>query len=365
MLVSNFRNEMNDGVARAVADVDGIPLWFESADVKLVAAPEAYGSALLLPSQHRRRRLVLDAPVSREWFANITGVLSIWGKWWGYHGLSPICALSDENGAEASTATGLCFSGGVDSFHSLVSDSRPNFLIAIQGFDIPLADEVRMNGLRRSLTAAASFVGATPVVVRTNLREHPASGRPHLWERSHGGALAAVGHVLSSTIGKLLISSTYSINRNRKWGSSVQTDHLFSSSVMSIVHFGTAPREEKIRSISMLPLAREHLRVCWENRTVQGNCSRCAKCTLVMLHLAEYGVLEEFRVFDGKDELASRLDSIPYLRTHVAVLERAVARRRLEPRLQAAAARLLSRSQRAFHLNRLRNSLSSFADRYV
>src|SRR5687768_931608 len=102
MLVSNFRNEMNDGVARAVADVDGIPLWFESADVKLVAAPEAYGSALLLPSQHRRRRLVLDAPVSREWFANITGVLSIWGKWWGYHGLSPICALSDENGAEAS-----------------------------------------------------------------------------------------------------------------------------------------------------------------------------------------------------------------------------------------------------------------------
>ncbi|HLE57480.1 MAG TPA: hypothetical protein VJB15_10380, partial [Rhodothermia bacterium] len=233
------------------------------------------------------------------------------------------------------------------------------------GFDIPLADTVRMAGLQRTLSAAADSVGARPIVIRTNLREHPASGRPHLWERSHGGALAAIGHVLGLNISRLSISSTYSINPNKHWGSSVHTDHLFSSSILEILHFGTAPREEKIQAILTHPMVRDHLRVCWENRKPTGNCSRCAKCLLVMLHLVEYGVLEEFTVFEGAHELSDRLDAVPYLSTHIAVMQRAVERGKLEPRLSEAANRLVERSLRAVPWRRRRARIRGLADRYV
>jgi hypothetical protein len=186
-----------------------------------------------------------------------------------------------------------------------------------------------------------------------------------LWERSHGGALAAIGHVLGPNISRLCISSTYSINPNKHWGSSVHTDHLFSSSVVEIVHFGTVPREEKIHAILTHPMVRDHLRVCWENRKPEGNCSRCPKCLLVMLHLAEYGVLEEFTVFDGAKELSARLDAVPYLSTHIAVMQRLLERGRLEPRLSEAATRLVERSLRVVPLRRWRGRVRDFAERYV
>ena len=152
---------------------------------------------------------------------------------------------------------------------------------------------------------------------------------------------------------------------HKQWGSSVHTDHLFSSSVLEIVHFGTAPREDKILSILTHPMVRDHLRVCWENRKPEGNCSHCPKCLLVMVHLAEYGVLEEFAVFEGANELSDRLDAIPYLSTHVAVLQRAVERGKLEPRLSRSADRLVKRSVRAVPWRRLRARVADLADRYV
>ncbi|MDP9177915.1 MAG: hypothetical protein M3O61_09570 [Gemmatimonadota bacterium] len=152
---------------------------------------------------------------------------------------------------------------------------------------------------------------------------------------------------------------------DKHWGSSMHTDPLFSSSVLQIVHFGTATREEKIHTILTHPMVRDHLRVCWENRKPEGNCSRCAKCLLVMLHLAEYGVLDEFAVFDGAEELSDRLDAVPYLKTHIAVMERAVRRGRLEPRLSESANRLVKRSLGAARRDGWRARVSDMLDRYV
>lgn len=365
IVVSSLRTESRDGVYRATADVDGIPLWFESSDVELSALPEAFGSALLLTSQHHRRRLVIERPVCSRWAGNVSQVIAKWASWWGYTPLEPAARTRDSGQRPNSPASALCFSGGVDSFYSLHTGPRPDFLVAVHGFDMPLADRVRMAGLQRTVSAAADSVGAEPIIIRTNLREHPVSGRRKLWERSHGGALAAIGHVLGPNVSRLSISSTYSMNPNKQWGSSVHTDHLFSSNVLEVVHFGTAPREEKIQAILTHPMVRGHLRVCWENRKPEGNCSRCPKCLLVMLHLAEYGVLEEFAVFEGARELSDRLDAVPYLPTHVLVMQRAVQRGRLEPRLSEAAHRLVERSLRAVSWRRRRARIRDLVDRYV
>ena len=365
LVVSAPRVEQRDGCSRVTAIVNNQPLWFESDDIELSPSPEAFASALLLSSQHRRRRLVIEAAVDPTWKTNIEGVLAKWSEWWDYEPLLPEAQTVRQPPPRETNARALSFSGGVDSFFSLLATPLPQFLVTAHGFDIALADERRMKSLKRSLLEAADLAGARPIVIRTNLREHPASGRRYLWERSHGGALAAIGHLLAPNIAQYFISSTHSFAPDRPWGSSPHTDHLFSSSNVEIVHFGSAPREEKILGILSHPLARQHLRVCWENRKPEGNCSHCAKCLLVMLHLSEYGVLDEFDVFEGGAELAHRLDALPYTTTHIAVMERAVQRGRLAPALSAATTRLIERSLAAKQSAKRRKQIRHWVDKYV
>lgn len=365
IVVSTPRLEQRNGCSRVTALVNRQPLWFESDDIELSPSAEAFSSALLLSSQHRRRRLVIEAPVDIRWKTGIVGVLAKWSEWWGYEPLLPVADTVGQPAQSGANKRALSFSGGVDSFFSLLTAPQPDFLVTVHGFDIPLADNRRMEALKRSLLEAADLAGARPIVIRTNLREHSANGRPYLWERSHGGALAAIGHLLAPSIAQYFISSTYSRARDRAWGSSVHTDPLFSSSSLEIVHFGSAPREEKILGILSHPLARRHLRVCWENRKPEGNCSHCAKCLLVMLHLSEYGVLQEFDVFEGGTELVQRLDAVPYSTTHIAVIERAVQRGRLAPDVSAAATRFIERSVAAAKWTNRRKRIRHWADRFV
>jgi hypothetical protein len=330
-----------------------VPLWYESDDVELFQSPEAFGTALLLPALQRGRRPIIDAPVSATWLSNVGHLLKVWREWWGYPELLPQAPTYLETEAAgrdeaAARETALCFSGGVDSFYSLLhGGERPGMLVAAHGFDIPLRDAARMDAFKESLRAVAASVGAKPVVIRTNFREHPAAGRSSLWERAHGGALAALGHLLSGQSGRLLISSTYNKTNPQPWGSSFVTDHFWSSGRVEVVHCGAeAPREEKVRLLAREPLVREHLRVCWENRAPRGNCSRCAKCVVTMVMLAEWGALADYPVFDGGDALAERIDALPYLKVYFNRLEKILRRGRLEPEVAEAVRRLVRRSRR-------------------
>ncbi len=274
--------------------------------------------------------------------------MKTWRAWWKYPELVPRADKRDDSDEPNSDSAALCFSGGVDSFYSLLSlQPKPEFLIAIHGFDIPLRDEVRMSALKESLGHAAAHVGAKPIVIRTNFREHPGAGRAGLWERAHGGALAAVGHLLCAAAGRLIISSTYSVNRQRPWGSSFMTDHLWSSDRLEVLHYGAdLGREEKLRFLAREPLARRHLRVCWENRAPCGNCSRCAKCVVTMLMLAECDELGAFPAFTSGASLAETIDALPYIKANLNKLDSMVRRGQLKPELAEAARKLVKRSRR-------------------
>jgi hypothetical protein len=203
-------------------------------------------------------------------------------------------------------------------------------------------------------------------VVRTNLREHPALGKPYLWERGHGGALASIGHLLSGEVGEIFISSSYALSRERPWGSSSKTDPLFSTNGFNVRYFGgDTPREDKVKRIAFDPLVQKHLRVCWENRNPAGNCSRCPKCVVAMLHLAELRALDRFEVFDASTELADRVADIPLLRHHINLCDRIAQHGLLDARTTAAVAALVKRSRRAAPLFRYRSKLRSVVDRYV
>lgn len=356
--VSDLRVEHVAGKIRACALVDGERLWYTCDGAELTAAPEAFGSWLMLPALHSGKRLAIDTPVSETWLRNAATLSGVWTKWWGYRP-AEIAVATRIDEAPAATDYALAFSCGVDSFHALFTGQKPDLLVAIQGFDIALDDEFGMMAFASSVEAIAKEIGVRWTTVRTNLRAHRSAGRPWLWERSHGGALASVAHVLGGRIGRFGIAATYSQRNQHPWGSTIETDPLFSSDRVNIEHVGARDhREQKIRILADNALAQSHLRVCWTNLAKSGNCSRCGKCLATMLLLAELGALDDFPVFSGTSSLPAALDALPYLKTQINIIDRLVKRGTVAPAVTDAARRLVVRSRKAARLRGFRGYLS-------
>ena len=346
--IGDFDSTHEGASSRVSAMVDGFPAWFESADVELRPSPEAFASAFLVPALHRGAGLEIDAPVDSSWQANRAEQLRIFRGWWGTPERPPAAALAPAVEVRP-PVTALCFSAGVDSFHALLrSGETVDALVTAHGFDIPLEDRTRMLALGASLREIAAARGIRSIVVSTNLREHPLM-RSVAWELTHGGALAALGHLLDRAAGRLLIASSIPLrSRRRGWGSHWKTDRLWSSSRLEVVNVGAELRRVgKLREIAGEPLVQRHLRVCWENRAPAGNCSRCEKCLQAMLILAECGALERFTVFEGADALTERVSALSAMR-HVRTSFDDLGRSgRLSPELSNAVRALIRRSRHA------------------
>jgi hypothetical protein len=326
---------------RISVEVDGDRAWLESDDATLVPRMEAFGSAFELPALHAGAHLVLRAPVDRAWKAASPRRAGVAATWWGYE---PRRLRARGRGPRGHPRPGvaLCFSGGVDSFHTLLHGPlAPDLLCFVHGFDVPLDDAPRAADRLAVLRAAAAARGARPVVVRSNLRDLPAvNAMP--WVNTHGGALAAVGHALAGEVGTLLISATFDYHDGRPWGSHPALDGLWSATDLRIVHAGAEViRREKLRALVGEPVAREHLRVCWENRAPTGNCGRCDKCVANLAVLAADGHHDGLPALTPPEPLSRLLGDLPatlYLRTYGHIADE------LPPGPRAAVQRLLERS---------------------
>jgi hypothetical protein len=148
----------------------------------------------------------------------------------------------------------------------------------------------------------AGATGAQAVILRTNLREHPLVAGIN-WERAHGGALAAAGHLIGRAVGSLAISSGLHRADARPWGSHWELDPLWSSSSLRVRHVGDDLWHiTNTRQLADDPLAQRHLRVCWERHTAELNCAHCDKCLITMAVLDDEGALERFEGFHGGRE---------------------------------------------------------------
>jgi hypothetical protein len=329
---------------RISAAVDGRKIWFESADAELAASAEAFGSLMLIPALHLRRPLAILPTVCAVWAANARQIVPLVCDWWGYELLFPQVNEAAVVPAPR-TRTALCFSGGVDSFFTLLRGPRPiDMLVSALGYDVNLRDARRGTLVEQSLQAVAAEMGQRAVLVSSNRRQHRVM-RAVPWERSHGGAMAALGHVLSGEVGRLLISSSHPLVDDYPWGSRWDIDPRFSSAALRIEHVGAEfGRAEKLRSIAEEGIVRRHLRVCWENRSSRGNCCQCEKCVRTMLILetcGQLGAYECFRNGQGLLEALERLAAVSYptSRVYELLLEHGLS----EP-FAASVKRLLARS---------------------
>ncbi len=346
---SDLRTTETPDGSRVSATVDGEELYLESADLPLRCSPELFGSVLLPVAVHRGARLRLDRAPDPVWRRNVAGALDVWARWWG---TEPdldrvLVAPPSRRPARAARRAGdvaLCFSLGVDSFHTLLrSGQRIDRLVLAEGFDIPLGDDARMGLAERSLREVADATGTRAIVIRTNLRRHP-SFRRMAWSRTHGGSMAALGHACGDEIGELLISSTKPYGAGQPWGSHWETDPRYSSSRIAVRHVGAERhRNEKLAELVAEPLVREHVRVCWENRSSAGNCGECEKCVRTMLMISVGGG-GEWPAFPSGHSLVDLIDGVERIgQATLPIYERLLAEE-LDARTRAALDRLLERS---------------------
>lgn len=309
---------------RVMASVGRSSVWFDCRGAELDASPEAIAGTVLLAATEHGRRLRINDPVSAQWRSNLTQMMAIWQRWWGFPVLPP---AAPELPAPRPARDGaiLCFTGGLDSFYSLLhADAKPDALAFVHGYDITLDDTPRMVAWESAFREIAGAVGARALVLRSNLRSHPLVARS-AWRRVHGGALAAIGHLLAPAAGTLLIASSFPAHYGYHWGSHVELDPLWSSDRLRVVHHGaTHSRVGKMRAIVDHELPQRHLRVCWENRAPTGNCSRCDKCLCTMATILACGGQNRFRTFDWSTSVTDQVNQLPatqFIRTYGELLD--------------------------------------------
>jgi hypothetical protein len=326
MQIENLATTFASGAHRVSADVDGLPLWFESADLELAPSPEAFASAMLIPALSKGESVVLQEPCDPQWLDNVEALQRVTRDWWGFAIRRPQAPARRTAESPPATGTALCFSGGADSFFSLLRFTKPiDYLVTVHGFDVKADDTVRFARVEETTRKISAEIGAKAVVIRTNLRQHPRFAESS-WQQSHGGALAGVGHLLNGHIGRLVVSSSIANDDDSPWGSHWKLDPLWSSSRLEVVYFGADHRRaEKVVAIAREPLARQYLRVCWEHRDARANCSKCEKCIRTRLVLASVGALDDFPVFDGMASLARDLDALTPHRVRGRVYTRLLA----------------------------------------
>lgn len=191
-----------------------------------------------------------------------------------------------------------CFTGGVDSFYSLLNYSRKvSALLFVHGFDIPLSDVSLRDKASSAIADVAKESGINLVQVETNLRE--LVDRYLDWGfHSHGAALVAAGMIAGTEYRDLLVPSTFSRAHARPWGSHFELDFLWSTESLNVIHHGADySRIQKITGIARSPIAQKHLRVCWQIGTPY-NCEKCLKCVGTKIGLQLNNQLECFETFE-------------------------------------------------------------------
>ena len=266
-----------------------------------------FATSLLPVAAKTGSDLHVDGELSAALHENFNQIARIWKEWYGLRFGRLGGEVREPNGAAASPGVGCFFSGGVDSFYTVLKnldrehgENRLTHLIYVRGFDVDLDDHGLDAMVADRLGRAGDELGLPVIRASTNLRR--LSDRFASWGRlQHGAALAGVAHCLSGLLKTVLVPATHTYQHVFPWGTHPLLDPLWSDDCITFVTDGCeATRAAKIANrIASSDAALRHLRVCHDNRDMAYNCGRCEKCvrTKVVLQLA--GALDRCATFEG------------------------------------------------------------------
>lgn len=225
---------------------------------------------------------------------------------------------------------GAFFTGGVDSFYTFLKhQDEITDLIFVHGLDIQLDDTVLREKTSEMIHKVASEFGKNVIEIETNIREL-LNYYVDWGKLGHGPALAVIGHLLSPTLHRIYIPSSYTYANLFPWGSHPILDPLWSSDSLEFIHDGCeATRVQKVALIAKHEIALHSLRVCWTNPDSLYNCGKCEKCIRTMINLKINNALaqcttfnEELDIKQIKTLVAHDVGTRAFIKENLNVLEK-------------------------------------------
>lgn len=276
-------------------------IWFRS-ETEVEPGVEAALAACLMPAMRPGGTLAMGEPISprvlrtqREFQA----IQAAWSREW-HHGEPPLREVEVEAPTyepklrQPTGRAAALFSGGVDSWATVLSEPGVTDLIFVRGVDIlprlahqaGLADDVEAR-----LREAAGELGMPLHVIETNVRD--ISDPLVHWEAYYPCALSGAALFLAQPFDRVLISGSADYEVQSKLGAHWMVDQLWSTERLEIVDAGGRfNRMQRIELIASHPVVRKSLRVCWENPGGAYNCGGCRKCLMTMAGLEAVDGLE-------------------------------------------------------------------------
>ncbi len=218
-------------------------------------------------------------------------------------------------GEEVAGATGCAFSGGVDSFFTLLDrsagDTRPpgyriTHALWIYGYE-PYTDVEDRAALRAIAAAYGPVLAARGVqllLCRTNLRRFLEDVRGlYLFQYAYSAAVLAPALLLGRLFARFYISASHAYDTLCPLGTHPMLDGLLCSDTLEVIHHGAhLSRPEKAARLSQHPETFSRLHVCLKQIFAGPggpirNCCRCGKCVRTMAALEAAGALGRYKSF--------------------------------------------------------------------
>ncbi len=336
-------------------------VWFRT-DSGLTPSADAALPACLLPAMRAGGTLRLEGPASPRMLRTqreFQAIQRTWSRAWefGDPPLEEVEVLAPARVPDPPARPGRVaafFSGGVDSFSTVLTNPGLTDLIFVRGTDIlprnphqaGLADRVEAR-----LREAAGELGLTLHTVETNVRD---LADPLVrWETYFSSAMAAVSLFMAPLFERVLMAGMTDHETQVPIGSARLVDQLWSTERVELVSDGGRfSREDRLRQICDHPVVQRTLRVCWHNPDGAYNCGRCQKCMLTMLSLEAHGARREVSTFPphldtrplAEIEFKQRIQMAPW--EDCLDTMRAAGRPDLEREVEA----LVARGRRSFGL---------------
>lgn len=265
---------------------------------------EAELALRLLPSMLHKRPIDMSDKFVDGLFLNaLTDIQHIFHHWNKDYKIIKItnAKIIDQGNGQHTGPTkrvGMFFSGGVDSFYTLLKHKAEiTDIIFVHGMDIPLNKTRLRFQTVEALKSVARAFHINLIEVESNIREQL---DPYAdWGLMlHGVAMTSVGLLLQDHFSKIYISSSREYSNLFPLASHPMLDHLWSTSNIRFIHDGAeSTRIEKVRLVSTSETALQHLRVCWKNTDGAYNCCKCEKCLRTMISLYSFDKLEQCPTF--------------------------------------------------------------------
>ncbi len=258
------------------------------------SVPEAYAAIARLMGMETDQRIVSVPRLSRSFRQQIDVFQRVHLSLFPQHHRAPLHSLRRRDrppvDGNDDRRTAAFFSAGVDSFDLLAEHGDDiDDLIFVRGFDIDVDDRQRNEDVLAIIRAGAEAVGKPLLIIDTDLRHF--SDPVCDWTWFVYGGLIATSILLERTHHTVLCAA------------SVADRHLPAEAVRFRSHgFGneraqmriegrTRTRVEKVAAVAASGLARDTLRVCWQNVPGTVNCGHCQKCVRTHVALAANGGL--------------------------------------------------------------------------